>query len=225
MSIYYEDDHVTLYHGDCLEITEWLEADVLVTDPPYGIAWKQPNLPPGTGRARGGSIHLHTGIQHDADTTARDAVLDKWGTRPAVVFAAWRELPPDARQVLTWKKPATTGVIGARYGYRRDTEAICLLGKHEQRPANRSSVLVTSGSNTDYQDGSHPHAKPVALLESLIEWTGGKVADPFAGSGSTLVAAKRLGRRAIGVELEEKYCEIAARRLSQDVLDLEAVTA
>ena len=218
---YYADEFATLYHGDCREITEWLAADVLVTDPPYGIGWQQPNLPAGVrGRAKGGSLHAHIGIVGDADTTARDDALAMWGERPAVVFASWNALVPTARQTLVWKKPDTTGVIGAKFGYRRDTEAVQLLGSHPQRPVCRSSVLVTRGSNTDYQDGSHPHMKPVGLLCSLMEWTpDGTVADPFAGSGSTLVAAKRLGRKAIGIELDERYCEIAAKRLAQGVLN------
>ena len=219
---FYQDDYVTLYHGDCLEHPEWwTDADVLVTDPPYGIWWTQPDLPNTQAGKRGklGSLHKNLGIRGDENTEVRDCALTLWREKPGIVFSAWRELVPGARQILTWKKPPTTGVIGATYGYRKDTEAICLLGQLPKRPVQRSSVLETHGSNTGYQDGSHPHMKPVALMEMLIEWTEGVVADPFAGSGSTLVAAKLLGRRAVGVELEEKYCEIAARRLSQGVLD------
>ena len=223
MSLYYKDDFVELYHGDCLtEHREWLDADVLCTDPPYGIGWSQPDLPANGIATRGkhGAFAQHNGILNDNDTTFRDRALTKWGIKPAIVFSAWAHLPKDFRQILTWQKPTSTGVIGAKYGYRRDTEAICLIGAHENRPVARSSVITTNGHHIAYANGSHPHAKPVALLESLIEWTGGKVADPFAGSGSTLVAAKRLGRKAIGVELEEKYCEIAANRLAQGVLPL-----
>lgn len=210
MEPYYSDDLVTLYHGDCREITAWLKADVLVTDPPYGIAWRK-----GQNNAAGSSAHA--GIQNDESTATRDEVLGMFDG-PAIVFGSFRApFPVGVKQTLVWQKPVDAGVVGSTTGYRTDAELIFLLGDHGSRPPARSSVLTTSGGVARYRT-EHPHSKPPSLLERLIEWTAGDIADPFAGSGSTLVAAKALGRRAIGVELDERYCEIAARRLAQDTL-------
>jgi DNA modification methylase len=211
LSIYYQDQWVTLYHGDCLEITDWLSADVLVTDPPYGIRWKINAYNPG---------QSHNGIGGDHDTTCRDEALQKWGNKSAIVFGAWKAQLPQAKQTLIWRKPVDSGVIGSTTGYRTDVELIFLAGQWPRRPASRSSVVETNrGAQSYLKRSGHPHAKPVDLLVYLIEWTTGTVADPFAGIGSTLIAAKRLSRRAIGVELEERYCELAAKRLSQDAFD------
>lgn len=220
---YYSDEWVTLYHGDCRDVTEWLEADVLVTDPPYGIGWSLPAyLTPGRTSGQWGTPH--EGILNDEDTSARDEVLAMWGDRPALVFgSSERPPPPRTRRTLVWQKPADSGMFGSTI-WRKDWEPIFMVGKWPQIPVSASSIITTGhGSHREYAQGIHPHAKPLDTLQKLIgKCPPGTIADPFAGSGSTLVAAKRLGRKAIGVELDERYCEIAAKRLAQGVLDFGA---
>ncbi|MCW1249637.1 site-specific DNA-methyltransferase [Acaricomes phytoseiuli] len=228
MGLYYQDDYVTLYHGDCLtDHPDWLTADLLLTDPPYGIGWAI-----GAVYGKEDSVHstlkgrAHLGIANDQDTTTRDKALKAWGIRkPALVFGSPKIAIPDrTRKVLVWKKTSDSGVVGSIGGWRADWEAIYLLGKwpaHTPGDALRSSVIELKRSTlADAKSTGHPHTKSVSgLMYLLTHSPAGVVADPFSGSGSTLVAAKNLGRRAIGVELEEKYCEIAAKRLAQDVLD------
>ena len=227
---YYADDLVTLYHGDCREIPAWLEADVLVTDPPYGrgeLGINKRNT--SVGRQYRGDVTMKESapILGDEDTGVRDAALSSWGKRPAVVFGDLRiAAPPSTMQVLVYQKPPDAG-FRSTAGFRRDAEGIYLLNL----PAGyggRASILRTGAPKVNGAYGpaaryGHPHAKPVDVMEALISaCPRGTIADPFTGSGSTLVAARNLGRRAIGVELEERYCERAARRLSQLTLEMPA---
>ena len=226
MKPYYQDDHVTLYHGDCLEHPEWWTgADVLVTDPPYGVSW--------SGGARNRKDYDAT-IASDHSLDARDEMLSLWSPDlPAIVFGVWQQPHPEGTKArLVWVK----NIIGPgdlTIPWGPADEEIYILGKWPP--------LIPGGSARDGGTPAralghftipvvpkgfghqrfHPTQKPTALMEHLIDrCPPGTVADPFAGSGSTLVAAKRLGRRAVGVELEERYCEIAANRLSQGVLPL-----
>ena len=220
MSIYYQDENVTLYLGDCREQLAWLEADVLCTDPPYGRNWRAAWVRPGRTNA--------TRIVGDKDTTSRDRALELWGQRPAVVFGDLMLAPPGgAKLVGVYQKPPNAGIRGSVGGFRRDAEAIYLIGPWPTGLGGRSSVIATATSsqgNPHSPQGKyhHPHAKPLDVMEQLIAaCPPGVIADPFAGSGSTLVAARNLGRHAIGVEIEERYCEIAARRLAQQPLPIE----
>jgi DNA modification methylase len=217
MQPYYEADGITIYHGDCREILPLVEADVLVTDPPYGIAWKR-----GVNNAR--NSKAHAGIINDHDTSVRDSVMAVW-PGPSVVFGSfYARFPYGVKQVLVWRKPTDAGVVGSVTGFRRDAEPVFLCGEWPQRTVQWSSVLGPGAPGiaaTAAQTG-HPHTKPVALMRFLINaCPPGTILDPFMGSGTTLRAAKDLGRKAIGIEIEEKYCEIAAQRLGQMVLDLE----
>lgn len=213
MSAYYSDDQVTLYHGDCLELPAWLDADVLVTDPPYGMSylsnWDSPD------RA----------IKNDAETCARDCALALWGSKPGAVFGTWKEPRPiHTKHLVVWDKTLGTGTgmgdLGAAWG--NSHEEIYILGEWKRGDRTRhSSVIQTkNGLRSLSGETGHPTPKPVSLMERIIHMAPpGTIADPFAGSGSTLVAARNLGRKAIGVELEERYCEIIATRLAQGALD------
>lgn len=208
---YYQDDHVTLYHGDCREILAWLAGDVLVTDPPYGMALRMNR------GGRNGDLH----VAGDEDTSARDEALDMWGKRPAVVFGRWSiERPPSTRMVLTWDKGEAVGAGAIDLPWKPVTEEIYILGSGFS--GHRGSCVLRYQPPLDNR--VHPTQKPVELMRNLIgKCPDGIIADPFAGSGSTLRAAKDLGRKAIGVELDERHCEQAANRLGQEVLDFGGV--
>ena len=214
---YFQNDLVTLYHGDCLEVTEWLEADVLVTDPPYGVAWK-------SGTMSNAIVPVSEKINNDDTPDVRDKSLELWGERPALIFGSWKVArPANTRHRLIWHKKANIPGMRSHAWFSADEEIYVLgtgfIGKPEQ------NVLVTN----DRRDGAygevarlgHPTPKPVGLMERLIaKCPDGVIADPFAGSGATLMAARNLGRKVIGVELEERYCELIANRLSQEAFDL-----
>lgn len=232
MSLYYEDEYVQLHHGDCMKVDAWLGADVLVTDPPYGRAWRQ-GLIKEKRYPKAMNAASHDGIAGDDTTEVRDDALTAWGdARPWVAFGDLMLQPPRGTKLVCvyYKAVANAGLRGAIDDVRRDAEAIYLGGKRKSGIGGRSSVFrfggAISGTEGIATATGHPHTKPVGLMEELISLSPpGVVADPFAGSGSTLIAARNLGRKAIGVEVEEKYCEIIARRLSQQAFDFAALEA
>ena len=215
MKPYYQDDLVTLYHGDCREVTKWLTADVLVTDPPYGMGYV-------SNRSINGASDAIAG---DLDPSMRDTVLQLWGTRPAVVFGTWRVAHPAAAkaQAVWWKRAAAAGMGDLKMPWGSSHEEIYFLGAGFVG-SRRASVVVTDeprgGMHGQAAKYGHPTPKPVGLMEQLVETCPpGVIADPFAGSGATLIAARNLGRTVIGIEVVEQYCEGIVRRLSEDVLD------
>ena len=218
---YYSDDLVTLYHGDSLAHPEWWTgADILVTDPPYGMCF----------RSNSRKVRLDA-ISGDGDTTVRDRAVAAWGSaRPGLVFGTWK-VPAPAGEVqrLIWHKAANVGMGNLSVPWGTNFEQVHVLGGGwdvSKVPVKRAGAVITTRGvvgtvNGDESRFGHPTPKPVALMETLIvACPPGVVADPFAGVGSTLIAARNLGRHVIGVELEERYCEMASRRLAQGALDL-----
>jgi DNA modification methylase len=207
---YYADDQVTLYHGDALEVTDWLAADVLLADPPYGIRYSS-----GARRAT-----LAASICGDEDTHVRDAILAAWAPRPALVFGTWRiPKPSGTRARLVWDTKGALGMGDLSIPWKPSDQEIYVLGRGFTGKRTNNVLRFAPVQSMARGGRTHPHEKPVPLvLELLSKCPPGVVADPTSGVGSTLVAAKLLGRKVIGVEVEERYCEIAAKRLAQDVL-------
>lgn len=213
MAYYYSDDYVTLYQGDALAETTWLEADALVIDPPFGIDYN-------SGRER---ETLAASIEGDKDTVVRDTILEMWGEKPALVFGTWRiPRPANTRMLLIWDTKGANGMGALDLPWKPAHQEIYVLGKGFKGRRTTDVLSVAPVQSTARNGRLHPHQKPIPLMCELIDkCPPGVIADPTAGVGSTLVAAKRMGRKAIGVELDERYCEIIANRLSQGVLDFQ----
>jgi site-specific DNA-methyltransferase (adenine-specific) len=217
--LYYQDDHVTLYHGDCLtEHREWLDADTLVTDPPYGMAYES-----NFNRDKR-NVKVGRKVAQDETTEARDNVLSAWLPKPAIMFGRWdTERPLGTHTRLIWDKGNSVGMGNLSIPWGRSDEEIYIIGQGFKGKRTGSVIRVQMLMSGDSSRPDHPTPKPIPLMERLIEkCPPGVIADPFAGSGATLVAAKNLGRNVIGIELEEKYCEIIAKRCAQEVLDFTA---
>ena len=203
MKPYYEHGGITIYHGDCREILPDIESvDLVLTDPPYGIGEHG-----GACRTRGRpgyAKHANMGW----DNVRPDANVFNMMLAAAPIAIIWggnyfADLLPPTMGWLYWRK-----LMGGDFS---DGE----LAWTSRNKALREFTKRPKGTNKQ-----HPCEKPLELMVWCICLAGDvqTIIDPFAGSGTTLVAAKELGRRAIGIELEEKYCEIAAKRLAQEVL-------
>jgi len=244
MKPYYEHAGITIYHGDCRELLPQLpKMDAIITDPPYGetsLKWDSQV----TGWIESAacvtrSMWIFGSLQMFMDMAERKELAD-WKRSQEIVwekhngsnfhadrFKRVHELIVHFYRgdwATIWKVPQTT------------PDATRRVVRRKTRPAHTGNI--EAGSYLSYDGGprlmrsilyvhschgyaDHPTQKPLGILEPLIRYSVpelGCVADLFMGSGTTLVAAKNLGRKAIGIEIEEKYCEIAAKRLAQEVL-------
>jgi site-specific DNA-methyltransferase (adenine-specific) len=232
---YYVDDLVTLYHGDCLEALSGLPEDsvhAVVTDPPYASGARTEASKSSSGAMVRGVRWASRPIENDQMTTTGFVWLIReacYAVRPALVdggnllaFIDWRQWPNlvgaiestnmRVNGMVVWDKQS----YGLGNGFRAQHELICHASKGVPTITSRSVGNVLGAKRVPNDD--HPSPKPVSLMETLlgvVTERGQVVVDPFAGSGATLLAARNAGRRAIGVEIEERYCEVIAARLAQ----------
>ena len=204
---YYQDDWVTIYHGDCLE---WLPpASLLLTDPPYGL-------------------DLDTTHKKYKDGIDRPAIVgDRGPFDPGHLLNYERVILwggncyasrlPDFPGWLAWVKTARNGA-----NIRQADMELAWTNFVRRPQVYRHLWIGAYKASESGQRNVHPSQKPVEVMKWCLSVDGGDgtVLDPYMGSGTTLVAAKDFNRQSIGIEIEERYCEVAANRCSQEVLAL-----
>jgi site-specific DNA-methyltransferase (adenine-specific) len=223
---YYEHAGITIYHGDCVD---WLASfpeicfHAMVTDPPYGVEL--------SARVTKHTVRTSSITYEDGREYVREEIVPRIKLFLERVSCA--VITPGNRNMWAYPEPEEVGCVffpnGAgmsRWGFGT-FNPVLFYGKDPYLAAglgSRPNGVSATHWNSDNVD--HPCPKPLAWMKWMVARATlpeGTLIDPFVGSGTTLQAAKDLGRRAIGVEIEEKYCEIAAKRISQEVLDFDRV--
>lgn len=234
---YYQDDLVTLYHGDCRKALASMadrEVDVVITDPPYderthAMARSEGGEAPAGGRLLSGAkakFHAYTHAEQLAIFAEMGRVTRRWVVATVATDTAFRfevdEKPPGLRllRVGAWIKTNPMPIFSGdrpAMGW----EPIVYFHRDDLKPAWNGGGKAANFVLPSSQGTGHPTSKPLAMVAEwvrLFSNPGDTVLDPFVGSGTTLRAAKDEGRSAIGWEVDERYCEIAAKRLAQDTL-------
>ncbi len=237
---YYQDEWVTIYHGDCRDILPTLEkVDLVLTSPPYNLG----NAVKGSfygGKGKGGRIEY---LSHDDDMPTKEYkewqhqiislcfyLLNDSGAifynhKPRIVNGIYDDrkdlLPLPIRQEIIWDRCGMVNFSGSFFAC--STERLYIIAKDGWKPNKEYLGWGEVWRIPPEVNTNHPAPFPKKLAERVIVSSsqGGQIVlDPFLGSGTTMVAAKKLNRKCIGIEIEEKYCEIAAKRCSQSVFDL-----
>ena len=213
MKPYYQDDAVTIYHGDCREILPQLEpVDLVLTDPPYGVSFNRAtwsDMPSDYKEFMRSWLALTV---NSSGHFVFQAMLNadrwhEWFPKGFRIFAACRGFTQFMPCAIQWS-----------------WDPVVFWGKFTGEPSvTKKDWWVQSLAPFGFgrERIEHPCPRPFETMKYLVGIAGqGIILDPFMGSGTTLRAAKDLGRKAIGIEIEEKYCEIAAKRMAQEVLAL-----
>lgn len=220
MKHYYQDKYVTIYCADCRDVLSALDADVVLTDPPYGIDGGRG----GDSRDFQKAKYIGAGWHDTPDYIEQVCVAV---VRVLIGRVARMAVTPGVRHLMRYPEPRDIGCFWtpacATHGPWGFQTFNPILFYGDDFRAGRGALPTGRLVTESAEKNGHPCPKPLLawmwLLEKVSQ-SGETILDPFMGSGTTLRAAKDLGRKAIGIEVEEKYCEIAARRMAQEVLAL-----
>ena len=223
--IYYSDAFCTLWLGDCRDVLPGLEKgsiELVVTDPPYGINTKSD----GNGKLSPWPDLCNSSLWYEWWIGQARRLLSWNGALWS--FLNWRSLVTFQKASCDLCWPIESLLIwdkcwigpGGNKGLRPSYEMVSLWAMPDFSIDNRGLADVQRFKWSSHKPNGHPAEKPINLISWLINESGGQsILDPFAGSGTTLRAAKDMGRKSIGIEINEAYCEISARRLEQGVLE------
>jgi len=212
MKPYYQDNSCTIYHGDCREILPELpKVDLVLTDPPYGISEAK-----GKNKSRGLlAVSVDYGVSNWDDKPIKWELL--WellsiGKNACCFGGNYYPVPPSPSWLVWDKINGSTDFADCELAWTNYGTAV-------RQKRHQWYGMLRKGKEKRW----HPTQKPLEIIAwciSLCPNDPQTILDPFMGSGTTLRAAKDLGRKAVGIEIEEKYCEIAVQRLQQEVLSL-----
>ena len=209
---YYDHNGITIYHGDCREILPHLpKVDLVLTDPPYGI---NENHKKAASRGKLAKPRDYGVFNWDKEPIPEWLLLQIRDKADKVIVWGGNYYPlPPAKCWLVWdKKNGTNDFADCELAWTNLPKAV-----------RRIEHLWNGMLRKNCEDRFHPTQKPIEVITWAAQQTEWETClDPFMGSGTTLRAAKDLGRKAIGIEIEEKYCEIAAERLEQEVFNFNA---
>ena len=225
---YFEDKDIQIYLGDCRDILPTLpKVDLVLTDPPYGIDYLTNH--------RTWRVHIATPIIGDGVVpldvvpllTIKEGGAVYWFTTERSIesfYVAAEACGLTAKRMIVWDKMNwAAGDLKGDWAVRTEYIPWAAKGRHVLRGPRPNNILQVRREVAANRIVYHPTQKPVDLFQQIVLASSGEahtILDPFMGSGTTLRAAKDLGRKAIGIEIEERYCEIAAKRLAQSVMQL-----
>jgi len=211
---YYSHGGIEIYHGDCREILPGLEpVDLVLTDPPYGIGEARKNH---SSRDRFPVQRTYSGESWDDGPPDRETIAAtvRAGAYAIVWGGNYFRLPPTSGWLVWDKDNGACDFADAEMAWTN-------LGGAVRLKKYRWAGMLQEHGGRHKETRWHPTQKPIPVMRWCIERAPDvlqTILDPFMGSGTTLRAAKDLGRKAIGIEIEERYCEIAARRLAQEAV-------
>lgn len=212
---YYDRDGIVIYHADCMDILPHLQkVDLVLTDPPYGI-----KAAGGTGGDNAAQARTYEDRWDDQPVPAHILLAAMNAGKWCAVFGGnYYQMPPSSCW-LVWDKGWSGGT---RTGKFADAELVWTnFGTAVRLIRHNWNGMWQEHMGQHKEHRFHPTQKPVPVMKWCIQRAPQPVAsvlDPFMGSGTTLVAARDMGCKAIGIEIEERYCEIAVKRLAQGVL-------